>query len=301
MPRWARRRAPRAARCARSSGFSSKKSKPAVSTWSTWSQPSRVARRSPLDPLEPVGERPLEDLPVEGLLRREVVQQARAADADGLGDVVQRRAVVAVLGEARASPRPGSAPGCRAARPRHGARHGHRRPASGIGHRFILAPTYRSVGRRCRCISSSCSSSASSSASPWPGRHLRHHRLPAPGAVPPGGRPPPRSSASSSGSLTWLHTGIKPRQWVAVHRKHHAYTDVEGDPHSPRPRGLGRRSQLTNAALYRRVARDPRAGRPLRQGPARRPLGPGAVRPRAGWAWRRHRPPRACSRARWSA
>ena len=33
--------------------------------------------------------------------------------------------------------------------------------------------------------------------------------------------------------LIWLMTGIRPRQWVAVHRKHHAFTDLEGDPHSP--------------------------------------------------------------------
>ncbi|MFM9082920.1 MAG: fatty acid desaturase, partial [Actinomycetota bacterium] len=31
----------------------------------------------------------------------------------------------------------------------------------------------------------------------------------------------------------WLTTGIKPKQWAAVHRKHHAFTDSEGDPHSP--------------------------------------------------------------------
>ena len=33
--------------------------------------------------------------------------------------------------------------------------------------------------------------------------------------------------------LVWITTGIRPRQWVAVHRKHHAFTDIEGDPHSP--------------------------------------------------------------------
>jgi stearoyl-CoA desaturase (delta-9 desaturase) len=33
--------------------------------------------------------------------------------------------------------------------------------------------------------------------------------------------------------LVWITTGMRPRQWVAVHRKHHAFTDVEGDPHSP--------------------------------------------------------------------
>jgi stearoyl-CoA desaturase (delta-9 desaturase) len=26
---------------------------------------------------------------------------------------------------------------------------------------------------------------------------------------------------------------MKPREWVGVHRKHHAETDLEGDPHSP--------------------------------------------------------------------
>src|SRR5437870_8514366 len=55
--------------------------------------------------------------------------------------------------------------------------------------------------------------------------------------------------------LTWMTTGIRPRQWVAVHRRHHAYTDVEGDPHSPVLFGFVR-VQLGNAALYRRVARD---------------------------------------------
>jgi len=54
----------------------------------------------------------------------------------------------------------------------------------------------------------------------------------------------------------WITTGIRPRQWVAVHRKHHAFTDVEGDPHSPKLLGWGR-VQLTNAALYRREARNP--------------------------------------------
>ncbi len=55
--------------------------------------------------------------------------------------------------------------------------------------------------------------------------------------------------------LIWLMTGIRPREWVAVHRKHHAFTDVEGDPHSPVLLGFWR-VQLTNAALYRKVARD---------------------------------------------
>src|SRR3712207_9150065 len=32
---------------------------------------------------------------------------------------------------------------------------------------------------------------------------------------------------------TWMLTSISPREWVAVHRKHHNFSDVEGDPHSP--------------------------------------------------------------------
>jgi len=55
--------------------------------------------------------------------------------------------------------------------------------------------------------------------------------------------------------LIWLSTGISPREWAAVHRRHHAFTDVEGDPHSPLLLGLWR-VELTNAYLYRKVARD---------------------------------------------
>jgi stearoyl-CoA desaturase (Delta-9 desaturase) len=56
--------------------------------------------------------------------------------------------------------------------------------------------------------------------------------------------------------LLWLLTGIRPREWVAVHRKHHAYTDVEGDPHSPVLLGWVK-VEFANVALYRKVARDP--------------------------------------------
>ena len=35
-------------------------------------------------------------------------------------------------------------------------------------------------------------------------------------------------------TVLWLTTGQDRREWVAVHRKHHAFTDREGDPHSPR-------------------------------------------------------------------
>ena len=54
----------------------------------------------------------------------------------------------------------------------------------------------------------------------------------------------------------WLSTGIRPRQWVAVHRKHHAFTDQEGDPHSPVLLGW-KNVQMRNVALYRISANDP--------------------------------------------
>ena len=31
----------------------------------------------------------------------------------------------------------------------------------------------------------------------------------------------------------WLTTGMITKQWVAIHRKHHRFSDQEGDPHSP--------------------------------------------------------------------
>src|SRR5688572_23709944 len=36
----------------------------------------------------------------------------------------------------------------------------------------------------------------------------------------------------------WLTTAIKTREWVAVHRKHHAFSDRPGDPHSPVEEGF---------------------------------------------------------------
>lgn len=56
--------------------------------------------------------------------------------------------------------------------------------------------------------------------------------------------------------VTWLTTGIQPRQWAAVHRKHHAYTDVRGDPHSPVLEGFWK-VQIDNVGLYRAAAKDP--------------------------------------------
>lgn len=57
-------------------------------------------------------------------------------------------------------------------------------------------------------------------------------------------------------AVVWVTTGIKPRQWAAVHRKHHAYTDVNGDPHSPVLLGW-RQVQMRNVMLYREALSDP--------------------------------------------
>jgi len=46
------------------------------------------------------------------------------------------------------------------------------------------------------------------------------------------------------------------QEWVAVHRKHHAVCEVEGDPHSPRIWGIWR-VLFGGVALYRLAARDP--------------------------------------------
>src|ERR1700677_4706074 len=52
-----------------------------------------------------------------------------------------------------------------------------------------------------------------------------------------------------------LFTGIVPRQWAAVHRKHHHFSDKEGDPHSPYLYGLWT-VLFGNYFFYRKVARD---------------------------------------------
>src|SRR5262252_6505072 len=36
----------------------------------------------------------------------------------------------------------------------------------------------------------------------------------------------------------WLTTGMVTREWVAIHRKHHAKVESQDDPHSPQTRGI---------------------------------------------------------------
>lgn len=38
----------------------------------------------------------------------------------------------------------------------------------------------------------------------------------------------------------WLTTGMITKQWVAVHRSHHQFSDTENDPHSPKVYGIWR-------------------------------------------------------------
>jgi stearoyl-CoA desaturase (delta-9 desaturase) len=53
----------------------------------------------------------------------------------------------------------------------------------------------------------------------------------------------------------WITTGLSTKEWVAVHRKHHAFTDQEGDPHSPALMGFWS-VQLGNVFHYVREARN---------------------------------------------
>src|SRR5690625_2163503 len=53
----------------------------------------------------------------------------------------------------------------------------------------------------------------------------------------------------------WLTTGMVTKEWVAIHRKHHARCEREGDPHSPVVFGLGM-VFFRGAELYRQEARD---------------------------------------------
>ena len=53
----------------------------------------------------------------------------------------------------------------------------------------------------------------------------------------------------------WLTTGMVTRQWVAVHRKHHRFSDEPGDPHTPHVYGIGR-VLFGGAMLYHAASKD---------------------------------------------
>ena len=54
----------------------------------------------------------------------------------------------------------------------------------------------------------------------------------------------------------WLTTGMVTKEFVAVHRKHHAKCETEEDPHSPQTRGI-KALLLTGVELYRTESKIP--------------------------------------------
>jgi stearoyl-CoA desaturase (delta-9 desaturase) len=53
----------------------------------------------------------------------------------------------------------------------------------------------------------------------------------------------------------WLTTGMVTKQWVAIHRKHHQKSDLEGDPHSPHMFGFWK-VLFKGAFLYNDASKD---------------------------------------------
>lgn len=53
-----------------------------------------------------------------------------------------------------------------------------------------------------------------------------------------------------------LFTGVIPREWAAVHRKHHHHSDEVGDPHSPRVLGMWT-VLFGNYFLYKKETHNP--------------------------------------------
>ena len=53
----------------------------------------------------------------------------------------------------------------------------------------------------------------------------------------------------------WLTTGMVTKEWVAIHRKHHAKCETEDDPHSPQTRGI-KKVLLEGSELYREEAKN---------------------------------------------
>ncbi|MCX8050052.1 MAG: fatty acid desaturase [Methylohalobius sp.] len=53
----------------------------------------------------------------------------------------------------------------------------------------------------------------------------------------------------------WLTTGMQTKEWVAVHRKHHAKCETDEDPHSPQQLGI-KKVLFEGAELYRRACQD---------------------------------------------
>lgn len=57
----------------------------------------------------------------------------------------------------------------------------------------------------------------------------------------------------------WLTTGMVTKEWVSIHRKHHARCETPDDPHSPQVLGI-RKVFWQGSELYRAAAADPEIG-----------------------------------------
>ena len=53
----------------------------------------------------------------------------------------------------------------------------------------------------------------------------------------------------------WMTTGMVTKEWVAIHRKHHARCEREGDPHSPMMYGISK-VLFSGAELYRHESKN---------------------------------------------
>lgn len=53
----------------------------------------------------------------------------------------------------------------------------------------------------------------------------------------------------------WLTTGMITKEWVAIHRKHHRYCELKGDPHSPKVYGVIK-VLFMGAFLYNDASKD---------------------------------------------
>src|SRR5690349_5884561 len=53
----------------------------------------------------------------------------------------------------------------------------------------------------------------------------------------------------------WLTTGMVTKEWVAIHRKHHAKVETDEDPHSPQTRGI-EKVFFEGSELYREEAKN---------------------------------------------
>lgn len=53
----------------------------------------------------------------------------------------------------------------------------------------------------------------------------------------------------------WFTTGMVTKEWAAIHRKHHAFSDKHGDPHSPQVFGI-KKVFFEGVELYQEESRN---------------------------------------------